>query len=180
MGMGFGPRRRLSNCKRRGVMFLPYEFSARIEKIDYGRMYYSVVFLPAPLEMKLKAESHVPKLRVVAEIRNLAKADAVTEHAGALLPEERGKYLLLSKKVLKRLDAELGDELHIAFALDDPNRVEVPRVLADALEEEDYLRSVWEELTPGKQRGLAYRIGQAKTTATQTKRLDELRFELLG
>ena len=161
-------------------MFLPYEFKATIDKIDYGRMVYAVVFLPPALEAKLAREAPTSKIRVVAELRTVSDESKIVEHAGALLPEQRGKYMLLSRKVLKRLEAEIGDEIAVAFALDNPDRVDVPPVLAEALSEEADLDEAWHALTPGKQRGLAYRIAQAKTEPTQVKRLDELRLELLG
>ncbi|MEO0637342.1 MAG: YdeI/OmpD-associated family protein [Pseudomonadota bacterium] len=160
-------------------MFLPYEFTAEIDKIDYGRMVYAVLFVPAALEAKLP-DGGKSKLRIVAELQKTDGEGKRTEHAGALLPEARGKYLLLSKRVLSGLKAEIGDEVHVAFALDDPDRVDVPPVLTDAMAEEPDLHDAWHSLTPGKQRGLAYRIAQAKTEPTQIKRLDELRMELLG
>ncbi|MEM1364359.1 MAG: YdeI/OmpD-associated family protein [Pseudomonadota bacterium] len=160
-------------------MFLPYEFTARIDKIDYGRMVYAVVFLPKALAEKLPFGKQ-PRLRVIAEIRSGGAEPKIVEHAGALLPEERGYYILLSKKVLTRLAAEIDDEVTVAFGLDDPDRVDIPPALADALAEEPDLQEAWQALTPGKQRGLAYRISQAKTEPTQIKRLDELRLELLG
>ncbi|MEN0087824.1 MAG: YdeI/OmpD-associated family protein [Pseudomonadota bacterium] len=160
-------------------MFLPYEFTATIDMIDYGRMVYAVVFVPPPLAAKLPFDSQ-PRLRVVAELRTNGSDREIVEHAGALLPESRGHYILLSKKVLTKLKAEIGDEISIAFAIDDPDRVDVPSILSEALAEEPDLEDAWRALTPGKRRGLAYRIAQAKTEPTKHKRLDELRMQLLG
>ncbi|MEO0497604.1 MAG: YdeI/OmpD-associated family protein [Pseudomonadota bacterium] len=160
-------------------MFLPYRFRARIDAIDYGRMVYGVVFLPQALTEKLPFDTQ-PRLRVIAEISTETSGQTVTDHPAALLPEARGRYLLLSKKLLGRLNAEIGDEVEVAFDLDDPNRVDIPPVLVDALADEPDLNKAWRALTPGRQRGLAYRIAQAKTEPTRMKRLDELRMELLG
>lgn len=160
-------------------MFLPYQFTAKIDMIDYGRMVYAVVFVPAPLAKKLPFES-APRLRVMAELRANNTDGKTVEHAGALLPEARGHYILLSRKLLTRLNAQIGDEISVAFAIDDPERVDTPPVLSEALAEEPDLDEAWQALTPGKRRGLAYRIAQAKTESTQLKRIDELRAELLG
>jgi hypothetical protein len=165
-----------SDSREEKLMFLPYSFVAKVSKLDFGKYYYNVLWLPEEFVDKLPLEEH-PRLRVVSEIR---RGESVVGHKGAFVPSNGQWYLLLSKKVLGRLNADLGSKLEVHFDLDDQNAVDIPDALATALEEEADLQEAWDALTPGKQRGFAYRIAQAKTEPTQLKRLDELRTELLG
>ena len=50
--------------------------------------------------------------------------------------------------------------------------------LEDAVRGDPALRALWEAQTPGKRRGLAYRVASAKTAATRAKRIAEV-FEIL-
>lgn len=56
----------------------------------------------------------------------------------------------------------------------DQNEVEMHPAQEEFLRERPDLRVVWDTLTPGKKRGLSYKVMQAKTDATLLKRLDEL------
>ena len=153
-------------------MFYPHSFEGPIEKVDFGKYFYHGVFLPPVLEARLPFKRS-PKLRMVGEINSMPiKA--------AWMPSGGRHYVLVSKKVLVRLGLSLGDTVRVAFDLDDPNRVDVPGILLDALEDNEDLSDAWQTLTPGKQRGHAYRISSAKTEPTQLKRIEQLTIELLG
>ena len=52
--------------------------------------------------------------------------------------------------------------------------VEVPDILATALGRSADARRVWERLSPGKRRGLAYRVQSAKTDGTRVRRVNEI------
>ena len=153
-------------------MFHPYTFEGPLEKYDFGKYFYHIVYLPSELVKQLPFDQH-PKLRMVGEVNGMP-------YKGAWVPAHGRWYILLSKKTLKKLGVELGDVVTVEFDLDDQNAVDVPSELEDALLDNEDLKEAWEALTPGKRRGHAYRISSAKTAPTRFKRIEELTIELLG
>ena len=88
-------------------------------------------------------------------------------------------YYIVSKKVLRKIGKALGDEVTVVFSIADQKAVDVPNALTELLESNDRLREKWQGLTPGKQRGLVHGLNTAKTSATRTKRLEQLEIALL-
>jgi uncharacterized protein YdeI (YjbR/CyaY-like superfamily) len=58
--------------------------------------------------------------------------------------------------------------------VEDPDSVETPESLADALAASASARAAWAELSAGKRRGMAHLVGSAKTPPTRQKRLAEV------
>lgn len=141
-----------------------YEFSAPISKRDYDRMVYAVVYVPAAIKKKL---SDAARVRVIGTMHGLP-------YRGAIQPTAAGKhYLLLSRKWMKSARVAFGDKVVVRLSLDDPNAVELVPEFERALNANPTALRVWQQLTPGRRRGLAYRIASAKQSATRNRRIEE-------
>lgn len=149
-------------------MSYPFQFEGRIAYHDVGseKYAYTVVFLPDEIAAELPLKTY-PRLRVSGEIQD--------HPIEASLTPVRGRwYILLSKKLLRAVGASVGDEVEVRFEIGDQDAVEVPSALKDALARNRKMLALWDKQTPGKQRGLAYRVASAKTAATQEKRIVEV------
>lgn len=150
------------------MSFYPYEFEAPVEYHNVGsdRYAYTVIFVPGETARDLPLKKH-PRLRISGEV-----SDYPIE---ASLTPVRGRwYILLSKRILMAVDASVGDLLEVRFKVADQDAVDIPEYLSKALETHPAERALWEAATPGKQRGLAYRVASAKTDPTCQKRVNEV------
>jgi Bacteriocin-protection, YdeI or OmpD-Associated/Domain of unknown function (DUF1905) len=156
------------------VSYYAHSFDAPIEYYDVGsdRYAYTVAWLPDDIAAQLPLAEY-PKLRVTGEANDVA-------FSAALMPVRGRWYILFSKKALKAMDANVGDDVHIAFDIADQDAVDVPEALARAMEEDSELATLWDQQTAGKQRGLAYRVATAKSAETQAKRIAEVRDMMTG
>ncbi|MEM1098410.1 MAG: YdeI/OmpD-associated family protein [Planctomycetota bacterium] len=162
--------------------YYPHVFEGEVAEYDVGssRYVYTVVWLPEAMQADLPLTEY-PRLRVSGEMNETEFTSALMPVPGQTVPGTQGKrrwYLPLSKKQLRAMEARLGSVLRVRFRVADQDAVEVPTVLAAALKNNAKMRKLWEGLTPGKQRGLAYRVASAKRAETQTKRVTEV-FEIL-
>jgi uncharacterized protein YdeI (YjbR/CyaY-like superfamily) len=89
-------------------------------------------------------------------------------------------YFIVSPKVRRTLQAELGQTRSTQFSEIDPNWVDTPQALLDIFLENPEVAQVWQQLTPGKQRGHVHLLNAAKTQAKLSKRLDVLCQALLN
>lgn len=154
------------------MSFFDYVFEAAIAEHDVGskRYMYKVVWLPDEIADQLPLDSF-PRLRVTAEVGDVP--------LNASLTPVRGRwYILLSKKVLTQMGADVGHVVDVRFSIADQTGVDVPDLLRAALEGDARVAKLWDALSPGKKRGLAYRVSSAKTETTQRKRVAEV-FEIL-
>jgi hypothetical protein len=148
-------------------LFYPFTFEAPMERHGVGRtrkIWYTVVFLPAEIAMRLPFERH-PQLRVEGEI-----ADVPIK--GAFIPAGDGRwYIIVSPATLKSADLRLGQIVEMRFRVSDQDSVDVPDVLDRALSRDGQARDAWVRLTTGRRRGLAYYVATAKTDPTQHRRV---------
>ena len=145
----------------------PYAFRAPIVSHHMGRdLYYSVVFLPDELARALPLDE-TPRLRIEVECRGVT-------FEGALMPVRGRWYLMISRRLMVRLGAAVGDEIELRFGVIDQDAVRVPPELSDALDAHPDLREVWNGWTPGKRRGWAHRVATAKAAATRVRRVEEV------
>lgn len=150
------------------MSFYPYAFEAPVEYHNVGsdRYAYTVIFVPDEIARDLPLKEH-PRLRISGEV-----SDYPIE---ASLTPVRGRwYILLSKRILNAVDASVGDLLDVRFKVADQDAVDVPEFLSKALETNPDELALWNAATPGKKRGLAYRVASAKTDPTRQKRVDEV------
>ncbi|MEL6615911.1 MAG: YdeI/OmpD-associated family protein [Bacteroidota bacterium] len=80
-------------------------------------------------------------------------------------------FLMLSKRRMRDLDLEMGALVEVEMSVDpDPDFVETGDELAAALDADADAREVWEGLTPGVRRGIAYTVTSAKRVQTRESR----------
>ena len=144
----------------------PFEFDAKIVKYDFGKMYYSVVYVPKTILERLDF-SKSKRLRIDGEVNGV-------RFEGALMPNKGRWYLMISKKLQKLCGLTLGDTASIAFDIADQNAVTVPIELQYALEANDDAMLAWQSLTVGKRRGYCHRVASAKMVETRERRIAEL------
>ncbi|MDJ1007760.1 MAG: YdeI/OmpD-associated family protein [Paracoccaceae bacterium] len=146
--------------------FYPYEITAEIEALDFGKYHYEVVWLDAALAAALPLDAH-PRLRIAGEIGGRF-------FSGALTPSGGRHYLMVPKAIREAAKLGLGDRITLRFGVDDQDRVDLPAELEEALSEHDDVRDLWAALTAGRQRGIAHRVASAKTPETRRRRVDEV------
>ncbi len=153
------------------MSFFSHEFEAIISLHHIGKgprvVTYKVVYLPTEMIDELPFDQY-PRLRITGEI-----ADVPVE--GAWQPSGDGtRYLMVPKQVFEQADVRVGDRVEVRFKVADQNAVDVPAALEKALDDDEALAEKWTKLTPGKQRGFAYRVASAKTEKTIDKRVAEV------
>ena len=148
-----------------------FQFDAEVDVYDFGRMAYSVLFLPADMVSQLPLEEN-PRLRIDGFV-------ADQPFHGAFQPAGGGAYyLILSKKFLKSANLAVGDTTTAWFRIADQDAVDVPLELEQALSANHAASSVWDKLTAGKRRGYAHRVSSAKRASTRAARVKEVLEEL--
>ncbi len=140
-----------------------WEFEAPIEYHDFGRMGYTVVYLPERIKRQLPFDTY-PRLRVNADVSGVP----VT---GAFQPGQGKTYLIVSKAMLRTIGVKLGDNVDVQFTVADQDAVDVPDELRARLRVDKSAAKAWEQLTPGKQRAHCHSIKTAKTQPTIEKRV---------
>lgn len=140
-------------------------FEGEVEPVAWGRATYTILRLPDPVAEALHAAG---ARRVEGEINehpvNLALSRA---------PVVEGVFLWAGQSLLDRLGIAPGDRLEVRLRPSPDDRVETPPDVEAALLRAGYM-AAWDALTPGKRRGLLYKVGTAKTDATRSKRIDAL------
>ena len=144
----------------------PYEFQGKVEEVDFGKFRYTVVYGPkkVALELDLKA---TPRLRITGEVNEI-RIDAAFQPTGGRW------YLLLSKKLMKVCGLAVGARATVCFDIADQNAVDLPAELLTALEGDGEAMRIWDGLTPGKKRSMAYWVSSAKRTETREKRIEQV------
>ena len=150
--------------------YFTHEFESVISEFGVGKsrkVWYRVVFMPPELEGELPFDQY-PRLRVDGEIADVPIANA-------FMPTGDGRrYLIVSSEVMKSARLQLGDTVTTRFRVADQNHVDVPERLSEAIAKDARADEVWTNLTPGKQRALAFHVSGAKTTPTIEKRVSEV------
>lgn len=83
-------------------------------------------------------------------------------------------FLALSKGRMKGLGLEQGALVEVEMSVDpDPDHVDVGDELKAALDANPEAREVWESLTPGLRRGIAFPVTSAKRPETRASRAAE-------
>ncbi|MEM9646580.1 MAG: DUF1905 domain-containing protein, partial [Planctomycetota bacterium] len=96
----------------------PHNFDAKIEKYDFGKMFYSVVYAPEHVLSEIDF-SKSKRLRIDGEINGI-RIDA------ALIPARGKWYLMVSKKLQKLLGVSIGDTVTVSFDIADQDTINVP------------------------------------------------------
>jgi len=86
-----------------------------------------------------------------------------------------------SKAARAEANVEIGDPVAVKIRVDGADRVvEIPTVLAEALDADPALREAFESLAPSKRKEMARQIAEAKQDATRKRRLEKMLDALRG
>ncbi len=166
-------------------------FKTKIDKYDFGPYFYTVVYIPKEVTDLLPL-SEYPRLRVEATVDGFPTK-------GALMPDKVGSkqtehllknellnsgmkiwYLQTPKKLLTNINKNIDDIVEVELSIGNQDEVDMHPALVELLLSNPRLDEVWQGLTPGKQRSLAYPILKAKTDVTIEKRLIEIEEALIS
>ena len=83
-------------------------------------------------------------------------------------------FLALSKRRMTELALSQGDLVEVELSIDpEPDRVDLGAELQAALDGDDAARDVWDGLTTGAKRNIAYTVTSAKREATRQSRAED-------
>lgn len=149
-----------------------FSFDGKVVCHEFGDWKYTVVHLPKKLATQLPLKKY-PRLRVAGRINDV-------EFEGAWQPARGSWFLMVSKRLLKATGGKVGAKLSIDFTIIDQTHVAMPLALRQALDGHPRATTAWDELTPGKRRGWAFRVASAKRPETIQLRVEEVLRALLG
>jgi hypothetical protein len=142
-------------------------FDGRIETLDWGRATYTILRLPAQAEAALagarRAEGEFGDHPV-----NLALSRA---------PVVEGVFLWTGQSLMDRTGLRPGKVFEVRLRPAPDDAVDTPPDVALALSDAG-VTAAWDALTPGKRRGILYKIDTARTAPTRAKRIAALVAEL--
>jgi hypothetical protein len=85
------------------------------------------------------------------------------------------RYLMVNKDLCQAVGLELGQRVRVSLAPDpDPDHVDLPEELAEALEAWPEARVAFEAYSASHRRGIAYHVGTAKQAGTRARRAVEV------
>ncbi len=137
-------------------------FEGRIEAVTWGRSVYTILKLPADIAAALEAAG---AKRVEGEIKEHAVNLALSR-----APVVDGLFLWTGKSLLDRAEIDPGEVFEVRLRPAPADEVECPDDLAAALHAAGRFEA-WSALTPGRRRGMLYKLALAKTDATRAKRI---------
>lgn len=140
-------------------------FEGAVEPLEMGRSTYTIIRVPPTAAAILEAAG---ARRVEGEID-----DQPVNLALSRAPSVDGVFLWTGKSLLDRAAISPGDVLSVRLRPAARDDVALPENVALALSRAGRMEA-WDALTPGKRRGLLYRIDTAKTEATRAKRIEAL------
>jgi hypothetical protein len=144
-------------------------FEGTVRPVTWGRATYTVLPLPDDVAAALERAG---ARRVEGEI-----AEYPVNLALSRAPVLDGVFLWAGKSLLDRIGIEPGQTVEIRLRPAPDAVVDTPDDIAAALRGGGVLAR-WEALTPGRRRGLLYRIDTARTAATRARRIAALVTEL--
>jgi hypothetical protein len=147
------------------------EFEGRIEPLEWGRATYTILRLPSSVADALAVQK---TRRVEGEIN-----DQPFNLALSCAPVVEGVFLWTGQSLLDRLSVEPGELLEIRLRPAPADEVDTPDDVMAALRAAG-ATAAWEALSPGKRRGLIYKVETAKTAPTRLKRIAALVTEVQG
>jgi hypothetical protein len=142
-------------------------FEGAIEPVVWGRSTYTILRLPDEVVAALG-----PTRRVEGEMAEHPINLALTR-----APVVAGAFLWAGQSLMDRIGTRPGERLEVRLRPAADDAVDLPDDVAAALRAQGAWDQ-WQAITPGKQRGLLYQIGTAKTAATRDKRIANLVREL--
>ncbi len=146
-------------------------FEGRVVPLEWGRATYAILPLPVDVADALSDEG---ARRVEGEI-----AEHPVNLAVSRAPMVEGAFLWAGQSLLDRVGVAPGSLLEVRLRAAPGDRVDTHLDVAAALAAAG-ATAAWKSLTPGKRRGLLYRIDTAKRAETRAKRIAALVTDLVG
>ncbi|WP_164847364.1 YdeI/OmpD-associated family protein [Sphingobium algorifonticola] len=143
--------------------YFPFAFTGLVEHHDLGTYRYTVLWLPDEIAGQLPLAEH-PRLRISGELND-------QPCTGAWQPSRGRWYLMLGKPLLKATGLSVDCFATLRFRVEPQDEVDMPPLLAQALEGNRAAAERWAMLTPGKQRAICHHVLSAKTGATVARRI---------
>ena len=140
-------------------------FDGQIEIMFWGEKVYTVLKIP---EDVLRTIDQFSSNRVDLEIRDFSYNLALTT-----APIFDGVFLYFGKDKLTETNLSVGDITEFRLRASDPNFVEIPAELQEALILND-AEKLWNELSPGMRRTKLQPILKAKQETTKGRRIHAL------
>jgi Bacteriocin-protection, YdeI or OmpD-Associated len=142
-------------------------FDGRIEPMVWGKSTYTILRIPPA---------------IVDALGNARRVEGdIAEHPINLAPTRapvvEGAFLWAGQSLLDRIGIAPGDVVEVRLRPAPDDRVDLPDDVALAMRAAG-VSADWDALTPGKRRGLLYKIDTAKTDVTRQKRIASLVAEL--
>jgi hypothetical protein len=138
-------------------------FEAAVEPREWSRAVYTILRLPPDVAAALAGA-----LRVEGEI-----AEHPVNLALSRAPVVEGVFLWAGQSLLDRVGVRPGEVVEVRLRPAPDDRVDVPDDVAAALRAGG-VTAAWEALTPGRRRGMLYKVDTAKTAPTRAKRIAAL------
>ncbi|MGI1664077.1 YdeI/OmpD-associated family protein [Palleronia sp. KMU-117] len=145
-------------------------FEGVIEPVLWGETTYTILRLPREVAEALEATG---ARRVEGEFGEHPVNLALTRAE----PTGDGVFLWAGKSLLAATGLEPGDVFEVRLRPAPEDAVDTPDDVAHALQSAGRTAD-WEALTPGKRRGLLYKIATAKTETTRHKRIAQMLADL--
>jgi hypothetical protein len=146
-------------------------FEGRIEPLVWGNSTYTILRLPPHIADDLAKGG---TKRVEGELAEHPINLALSRGAGV-----EGVFLWAGQSLLDRTGLLVGRIVEVRLRPAPDDLVDTPEDVLTALHQGDALAQ-WGCLTPGKQRGMIYKIITAKTDGTRAKRIAALVSSLLA
>ena len=137
------------------------QFTTIIKPID-GPMLQHIMIVPQETVEKFAA--FTGHLRIFCRFGNAA------EFPCALSPRDGEHCIAVSKKLMKEAGVVAGQLLSVFIRLDENNGLSLPEELAEVLEQDEFGRKAYNDLNPGKKRGLIHYDSSSKNIDTRIKR----------
>ncbi len=146
-----------------------FEFVSQVVRVDGAMEPHGV---PVPDEV---SES----LREAGIGRLLVRINGYEMRRGLQGSRAFGSHLVVGLSLLKEAGVKLGDQVSVVIEPDpDPDSIDICDELLIALEQDPDAKKRWDELSPGKRRGIAYHVSSAKREDTRIKRALDMAMKL--
>ncbi len=133
-------------------------FTTTLEQLDYNIWSYH---LPVSKEITEQFTNGSDR-RVVCTINGSVKINS------ALMPLDGGSYILVNKRIRKKLGLNEGDKVDVSLEKDSSEYgMPMPESFQVLLDQDEVGSKYFHELTPGKQRSLIYIVGKVKNINSQ-------------
>lgn len=116
---------------------------------------------------------HQRKTRLICHLDNQLEFQCGLNHLG-----DGNFFIIISKKNLKTIRKQLGDEVDFTIRQDpNPLGVDMPETLEILLEQDELIKERFDQLTLGKRRGIIHQIMRIKNIDLQISRATDLILE---